>query len=330
MKHYSIISTLGVRKIYLCFLLGCLFPLVACHQDIDIPGGDVQQYSRIYMPQAVLNPNHVQLTMADSIQQVVYGASFGGYGYPSVDTQVVFEVNESLVDSFNQKNGTGYAILPLSSYTFKQSSALIPAGKLATSPLKIEINPKNNLELFKEYLLPVSLKRVENFRINKDLKTAFFVVQAILDFDDFPPYDRSVWSVWGVSSEEPHEGPVNGGVGMSVIDGNLNSFWHSQWVGGFGSAPHWIAYDLGSVLPIHGLSFYGRQSDQNGKPKEVLISASNDGHNWVDLDRFQLANVNNEQRFFVKNMQNARYLKITVLSTYGDEQYTHLAEVYLF
>lgn len=304
--------------------------VVACHEKIEIPGDDIQEFDRIYMPQAVLNPNSVILTMADSIQNVVYGANFGGYSYPSVDTPILFEVNESLVDSFNQKNGTKYSILPLSSYTFTQPSAIIHAGELSTPPLKIGINPQNNLELFKEYILPITIKSGGNFPINEDLKTAFFVVQAILDFDDFPKYDRSGWSVFGVSSDEPHEGPENGGVGMSAIDGNLNSFWHSQWFGGFSSSPHWIAYDLGEVLPIHGLSFYGRQSDQNGKPKEVLISASKDGNDWVVLDSFQLENVNSEQRLFVKNMLNARYIKITMLSNFGDEQYTHLAEVYLF
>ena len=323
---------MNCKLLYKYFLIiGLSSLLFSCDDDIEIPGGNPQVFDRVYMPAAVRNPNMVTLKMADSIQNVVYGANFSGFGYPETDIHVQFEVNESLVDSFNQKNGTDYPILPAISYQLSQTSAIITEGEIATDPLIIGINPKNSLDLFKDYLLPVSISEINSdYQLNEELRTAYFVVQASLDFADYLDFDRSGWSIIGVSTDEPAEGPTNGGVGLSAIDDNLNSFWHTKWAGGFGELPHWIAIDMGESREFHGLSLYGRQSDNSGKPKDVIISVSTNGTDWEDVGSRQLEDVNSEQRFFVNTIREARYFRITVNSTYGDAQYTHLAEIYAF
>ena len=304
---------------------------ISCHKPIEIPGGNPKDFEQVYMPEAARNPNIVTLTMIDSVQTIVYGANFGGYGYPASDIQIQFEVNESLVDSFNMVNGTNYAVLPNSCYSLEQLSSLISKGKLSTEPLLIRINPVNNLTTFKKYLLPVSISGIDpDYPVNPKLKTTFFVVQAILNFADYPNYDRSGWSILGVSSEEPAEGPVNGGLGISAIDNNLKSFWHTKWAGGFGPIPHWIVINMGESHQLHGLSIVGRQSNNIGKPKDIIISASMNGIDWEDVGSKQLENVNKEQRFFINKILETRYIKITVLTTYGDVLFTHLAEVNAF
>ncbi|MFA5330042.1 MAG: DUF1735 domain-containing protein [Prolixibacteraceae bacterium] len=283
------------------------------------------------MPEAARNPNVVTLLMSDSVQNIVYGANFGGYGYPSSDIQIQFEVNESMVDSFNLANGTNYPILPAASYSLEKLSALILKGKISTEPLLVKINPIKNLAAFKKYLLPISIKVAnQKYPVNDKLKTSYFVIEAMLDFADYPNYDRSGWSILGVSSEEPAEGPVNGGLGISAIDNNLESFWHSKWAGGYGTPPHWIAIDMGETRVVHGISIFGRQSDNLGKPKDIIISVSMNGTDWEDVDSVQLENSNQEQRFFVSKMLETRYIKITVLSTYGNVLFTHLDEVNAF
>ncbi|MGQ8336973.1 BT_3987 domain-containing protein [Sunxiuqinia sp. A32] len=323
---------MNLKSIYLyLFFVSLCFLSVSCKDNIEIPGGDPDEYSRIYMSAAVGKLNVVTLQMIDSVQLISYGASFGGYGYPSNDIQVQFSVDKNLVDTYNLKNETNYPILPAESYELSHIVAVIPAGEVSTIPLHIEINPQSGLELFKTYLLPVSIRETDSeYIINEDLKTTYFLIQAVLEFENFPKYDRSHWSVLGVSSEEPNEGPLNGGVGMSAFDNNIYSFWHTKWFGGFATPPHWIAIDMGEVQKVHGLSIIGRQSNQSGKPKDILISVSHDGEQWIDIHNIQLANVKTEQQFFVSDMQDARFIKLTVLSTYGDVKYVHLAELYVF
>ena len=322
----------GFRSInlYLIVICCCLLS-VGCSDSIEIPGGNPDDYSLIYMSTAALNQNVITLQMVDSIQMISFGASFGGFGFPSEDIQIQFEVDDNLVDTYNTLNETNYSILPAESYHLNKSSAVIPAGDVSTVPLYIEINPLAKLEAFKTYLLPVSIRETDSdYLINDDLKTTYFLVQTILEFDNFPKYDRSEWTIWGLSTEEPNESTSNGGLGMSTIDGNIETFWHSKWVGGVVGPPHWIAIDMGESKAVHGLSILNRQSDQVGKPKDIIIALSNDGTDWIEVYETQLENVKTEQKFFVSDMRNARYFRITILSSYGDVRYAHIAEINVF
>lgn len=323
---------MNFKIICFCFLIiGLTGIFSSCQEKTEIPGGDPQDFEQVYMPEAVRNPNIVTLTMADSVQNIVYGANFGGYGYPSRDIRVQFNVNETLVDSFNQANGTNYPVLPSNSYSLSKTSATISKGTISTEALYLGINPSISLTTFKSYLLPVSIELAgQEYPVNARLKTTFYVVQATLNFADFPNYNRSGWSILGVSTEEPAEGPVNGGLGISAIDNKLNSFWHTKWAGGYGLPPHWIAIDMGESHQIHGISLLGRQSNNIGKPKDIVISGSMNGDDWQELGTKQLENINQEQRFFVSDMSESKYIKITVLTTWGNVQFTHMAEVNAF
>lgn len=309
-----------------CCLLG-----VSCSEKTEIPGGDPDEYNVIYMSKAARSLNVVTLQMVDSVQLISFGASFGGFGFPSEDIHIQFEVDEDLVDTYNNLNETNYLILPAESYHLNKSSAVIPAGEVSTVPLYIEINPQAKLEAFKTYLLPVSIRDTDSkYLINNDLKTTYFLVQTILEFDNFPKYDRSEWTIWGLSTEEPNESPSNGGLGISTFDGNIDTFWHSKWVGGIVGPPHWIAIDMRESKTVHGLSILNRQKDQVGKPKDIIIALSNDGTDWIEVYETQLENVKTEQKFFVNDMRNARYFRITILSSYGDVRYAHIAEINVF
>lgn len=168
------------------YILNCiLFAMVvtfftACNKDIEIPGGPLNAYDKVYMPAAARNPNVVNLKLIDSTYQVVYGAAFGGYGYPEQDIHVQFAVKPALADSFNLTNNTTHTLLPEGSYTISQTSSVILKGKLNTDPLIVTINPlKANLVKLKKYILPVSLSVVEGgVAVNEDLSTAYYVFQA--------------------------------------------------------------------------------------------------------------------------------------------------------
>ena len=304
----------------------------SCQNNIEIPGGSLSQYDKVYMQSAAKSFNTVTLKMADSIQTFVYGASFGGYDTPTQDIKVEFGVASTLVDTFNLKNGTNYTLLPAGSYTLSQTSTIIPTGKLSTDPLAISINPvAAKLVLFKEYLLPVTISKIDdNVKVNESMRTAYYIVKASLYFADFPDYDRSAWSIASFSSQEPAEGPTNGGLASSVLDGKLSTYWHSQWAGSTPPPPHWLVVDMGTAKIIHGLAFTGRQSDNNGKPQNVTVSVSNDATSWEDVGSLTLQNVNTQQKYFLSTFKQARYFKITVLTTFGNTAYTHLAELGAF
>ncbi|MBV7529452.1 BT_3987 domain-containing protein [Chitinophaga sp. sic0106] len=311
--------------------LAGLWLLTAC-EKIAIPKEELNAAnSQVYMAAAARNMNMPVLRMADTTYTITYGASYGGYENLTRDVQVEFVEDVTKVQAYNEQHGTSYALLPAKCYELETLSATIPKGSTTTAPLAVKINPSKGMELFKDYLLAISIKQVSgNIKLNSTLQTAYYIVRASLDFTDFADYDRSQWMVAGVSSEEPAEGSTNGGLGIHAIDGKNSTFWHTKWDGGFGTPPHWIAIDMGEKKVIHGLVLTGRQSTNNGKPNTIQLEVSDDNSTWTHAGIFNLQNINTAQRFFVTTFPEGRYFRITVLSNYGNVEYTHLAELSAF
>jgi hypothetical protein len=318
-------------NIIVCCLLVLTGIMTSCEKKVEIPGGPLSAYNMVYMPQAASNPRAIKLRFADSLQSFDFGADFGGYDYAGTDIEVQFEVNPALVDSFNKRNGTSYSLLDPETYSLSGTSAKIPKGSLISDALHVNINPYNKLILFKDYLLPIGISKItDGISLSKELATTYFVIRASLEFSDFQEMDRTGWSIAGFSTQEPKEGSTNGGLASCVLDNKLTSFWHSKWDGGEAPPPHWLIVDMGTTHVIHGLYFVGRQSDNNGKPKNVNVTVSDNGTDWQDIGSLVLQNVNSKQKYFLSPFKSGRYFKITVVSSYGNVQYTRLAELGAF
>lgn len=150
----------------------------AC-KDIEIPGGSLSAYDKVYMPRAVTERNKVELQLKDSAQSFVFGANFGGYGTPAKDITVDFAVATDSVVVYNLKYQTAYPVLPDGTYTLDKTTATIAKGGLSTEPLHVNINPFGKLESNKTYLLPITISKVtDGFSINPMLKTTYFLITA--------------------------------------------------------------------------------------------------------------------------------------------------------
>ena len=168
------------------FIFYCVFALIAinlfssCKDNVVIPGGPISAYDMVYMPGAAHVPDTVTIKMTDSIQNVVYGAYYGGYDYPVHDINVEFEVSTTLVDSFNLKHGTKYVVLPEGAFTLEQTTAIIPKGNVSTAPLHISINPFGKLIKATNYLLPVSISKIDaDVKLNEKMKTTYYLIKAL-------------------------------------------------------------------------------------------------------------------------------------------------------
>jgi hypothetical protein len=316
-------------KLLICLLSGWMV-ISACEKKVEIPGGADSKYSMVYLPAAARSTNPVLLKMNDSVQVISIGATWGGIGAAGKNIDVKLDVLPGAVTEFNSAHGTTYPLLPADSYEFN-SNAVIAQGKISSELLQIKINPANKLELFKEYLLPVTITKVtDGIALNENLKTAYYIVKASLSFSDFTIMDRAKWTVADFDSQEPAEGPVNGGTAVSVLDNLSTTFWHTKWNGGESPFPHWLTIDMGASHTLHGISYLGRQSDNRGKPRDMRVSVSNNGTDWEDVGIIQGQDTNDLQRYFVTTFRPARYFKITFISAYGDTRYTHLAELWAF
>lgn len=91
--------------------------------------------------------------------------------------------------------------------------------------------------------------------------------------------DRSAWTVTADSQELEGEN----GAFTNAIDGNANTFWHTQWYRQSPPHPHQLYIDLRTAQEIGGFKYLPRQNSQNGHIKDYQLFASQDNINWVLL-----------------------------------------------
>jgi hypothetical protein len=143
--------------------------------------------------------------------------------------------------------------------------------------------------------------------------------------------DRATWTGTASSEELVGEGSVNGRV-TALLDGNYNSFWHSQWAGATPPYPHWILLDMKTAIKAVTIDVTARQNNANGMTK-FSLEGSTDGTTWVNLKNgggvftFDPAN-KSPQSYPVSSANAIRYLKLTM--TEGKAASSHLAEIEVY
>lgn len=317
----------------LCMPLVASALLLSCKEEVSLPDQPIDSFNKVYMPQSVNGTITKMLSISDKIQTLVYGASFGGFGYPDKDIDITFVVDPAMAAAYNAANQTSYPILPQASYTLSATKASIPKGKLSTDPLLVSVKTMGigAMDALKTYILPITMS-ANGTVVNDKLLTTYYLVRAQPDLKDYPDFERSGWKVVGLSSEESSgEGPNNGRA-IFAFDGNKSTFWHSKWSGGAAAEPpHFITVDLGAEKALHGLGFVARQDDGGGKPYQVNVQTSLDNVTWVNAGAFTLQNTRDLQKEFLPEGfgKNARYFKLTVNSSFNSTV-MQIAELYAF
>ncbi|MBC9930513.1 BT_3987 domain-containing protein [Chitinophaga qingshengii] len=315
-------------------LTGCgmAMLLASCGQDKDLLRNISDSIAVVYMPQAVNSPASYSFTRSAGTDSIIYGANYGGPHSPAADIQVQFRTNPALVEKFNTKNYTNYPLLPEGTYQLEQSSAVIPAGKYSTPALKIRVNT-GKLDGVGNYLLPVSI--TTDAQVNEALRTTYFLINAKYTSNPFPLFDRQSWKITKFSSEEPTgEGATNGHA-IHALDGNVDTYWTTEWKANKPGPPHILTIDMQAAQSLHGFAITGR-TDKNtgevkatGNPKNMIIETSLDGNVWDYTETFTLDNVK-VSTIYLSYARQARFFRFTINTSQGDTYLTNIAEVNAF
>jgi len=128
-------------------------------------------------------------------------------------------------------------------------------------------------------------------------------------------------------TQETTEGPKE-----SLIDGNLNSYWHSAWSSNTAPLPHWIQYSAGEKIKMGAIKYNFRQSaSEAGRPTQFGLGISEDGSTWervwTSKSGLPVTPVATEQVLpFDANYESA-YFRVMITSTSGNTTYAHLSEI---
>ncbi|MBK7877732.1 MAG: discoidin domain-containing protein [Planctomycetes bacterium] len=82
---------------------------------------------------------------------------------------------------------------------------------------------------------------------------------------------RSNWSVLWADSEEVES---ENGSAQNVVDGDPQTFWHTQWSSAKPAHPHAIVLDLGQEETLTGLRCIPRQNSANGRIRQWALYTS--------------------------------------------------------
>lgn len=170
----------------------------------------------------------------------------------------------------------------------------------------------------------------------------FSFVDGIPDIDfyygEVPTISKDGWSVIDFSDEEPsiHNSTGNTMEAKNIIDGDLESFWHSRFsdVDPDPDHPHYLTVDMGEPQDVDGFQFVQREGISDGAKRvwlhEFTLQMSNDADSWEDIGDFELEDHDQPQQIELDQTYNFRYFKIVTESSMYDGPRSSLAEVGVF
>jgi hypothetical protein len=128
-----------------------------------------------------------------------------------------------------------------------------------------------------------------------------------------------------VDSEE-----TNGqdGYGANAVDGNPNTFWHTQWHDGSPGLPHEIIIELLPPSVIKGFTYLPRQDElDHGTIKDYEFYVSNDGENFGQPVKKGTFEPGKEEKSETFEPVKCRFIKLKALSEINGLPWTSAAEV---
>ncbi len=138
------------------------------------------------------------------------------------------------------------------------------------------------------------------------------------------PYtNRSKWKIVSASSFQKDEGePEN------AIDGNPDTFWHSQYTPNLPKHPHELVIDFTAPTQVAAVIYTDRSDSQNGRVRDYEVYFSDDGKTWGQPAAKGTFNRRaGERTIQLSAPVTARYMRFVALSEMSGADYATVAEL---
>ena len=180
------------------------------------------------------------------------------------------EIDEALIDTYNQENNVSYTLLPAESYTLAGDGTVVFTAEDQT--VNLDVNVDRTKLSYGNYILPLRLTECskESFVIDQDKNTCLFGISYTPDASDLVAIDLTA-EMLSSNAVEPSEGSL-----ANLLDGDVNTYFHSAWSVYVPDA-HYLQVDLTNSLSAFSFDFTGRATGGAGNPKVIDIYASTDG-----------------------------------------------------
>ena len=113
----------------------------------------------------------------------------------------------------------------------------------------------------------------------------------------------------------------------NAVDGDANTFWHSDWESG-DKLPAHLDIDCQTTVTLRGFDYTPRQDMDRGRIANYSVEISADGKAWQScLQAARFPNTTKKQTLHFDPSVKARYLRLTALSDYGNANQAAVAEI---
>ncbi len=327
-----------LRYIGLALIAVAIASLTSCSDDAG--------NNAVYLPGAgAINKANFYITDEPDVR--TFTVKITPESYPDLnpvtagaDATIYLAADPEKAETYNLLHGTDYPVLPEGSYKVSES-VMMRAGESESEPATITVNAKDKIEPFVEYILPVSITGADGIACDDCCQTLYFLYRGSMDASNMELLDRSSWRVLAASSEEPHEGDWgHSGLKEACIDGDLNTFWGTDWATSHPQPPHWIVIDLGASTHIQGVAIQAREEGYDGA-KTMTLEVCDDNAVWSDTGAewnsaawqtagdFKDIPAAGQYRSFLPSATDGRYIRLTITSVNGGPHVT-VSELNLF
>jgi hypothetical protein len=131
-----------------------------------------------------------------------------------------------------------------------------------------------------------------------------------------------------ILSADSEEFSGEDGAAVNAIDGDADTFWHTEWDYSEPDYPHEIVIDLGSSRDIVGLNYLPRQDGyENGMIQNFEIYISQDGYTWGSPVSSGSWEAGQEEKKVTFSGTTGQYVKLVGLSEVNGNPWASAAEI---
>jgi beta-galactosidase len=134
--------------------------------------------------------------------------------------------------------------------------------------------------------------------------------------------DRSGYAIKYVDSQQQGEGEAE-----HLIDGDPDTYWHTEWALTVTKHPHTVDIDLGKTRSFKAISYLPRQAGANGRVGRYRFAISNDGTQWTTAAEGSFQPGTARQVVPLQQSVEARYLRFVALSELEGQDFAAAAEI---
>lgn len=283
------------------------------------PADYPENYAMVYATSTVVS--EITATLNSPLHTTLeINANIGGPEAPSTDVDVTFVVDEDYLRDYNEEYQTEYRLLPQSAYQILGGMTVrIPAGSSVSDALSIDVNTEGLVG--GPFMLPLKVSDVSggDYAINEDNDLVAFKLKLEYEYCEGSLY----WSAT-CPTTEPTQGALE-----NLFDGNIGTFWCTQWSNAKPNPPHVLIIDLKDVYEVHGVALTARVDLADGMVSKIRhgmvhrcdISLSYDNQTWIPAGEFEkpfVTGKNPETQMFFDQAFYGRYIRINVTSCYDE------------